>query len=164
VETIFDRMLAKRGKRGWVRDQVMAGARDARNGILNFVARSYLEHYCAEFIKHFDALDEGTSDGVFSAVEAAFHLGECMAATRFRKEVPAVHMRDNMANAQKAPRKENKTAVAVRAAMTDKTTASRKSASLIKDKVDRAVDKDVPLDTIFYHMKKIRCEKKLSSL
>jgi hypothetical protein len=30
VETIFDRMLAKRGKRGWVRDQVMAGASDAR--------------------------------------------------------------------------------------------------------------------------------------
>jgi hypothetical protein len=101
VETIFDRMIAERGRRLYIRDQVLAGAADARKGKHNFVARSYLEHYRAEFIKHFDALDEGASDGVFAAIEAAFHLGEYMAATRFWKDVPDVHMLDNMANRRK---------------------------------------------------------------
>ena len=29
-------------------------------------------------------------EAVFAAIEAAFHIGACMAATRFRKEVPLV--------------------------------------------------------------------------
>lgn len=90
METIFDRMLAERGKRGWVRDQVMAGARDARKGKHALGARSFVEHYAAEFIKNFDFLDEGTPEAVFAAVEAAFHLGQAMAATRFSKGVPLV--------------------------------------------------------------------------
>ena len=76
METIFDRMLAERGKRGWVRDQVMAGA-PTRKG-KHPSEQSFVEHYAAEFIKNFDSLDEGTPEAVFAAVEAAFHLGKTM--------------------------------------------------------------------------------------
>lgn len=139
METIFDRMLAKRGKRGWVRDQVMAGASDARKGILNFVARSYLEHYRAEFIKHFDALEEGSPDGVFLAIEAAFHLGEYMAATRFRKEVPLVQaaIAQRGRRTASAPRKAAELA-AVRAAM-----KRSRHTRAISDKYARFIEIDV---------------------
>jgi hypothetical protein len=99
--TIFDRMIAEHGKRRHVRDQVLTGASEARNGNLTVLARSFLENHRDEFIRHFDELEEVSPEGVFAAIEAAFHIGECMAATRFREEVPRVHMRDNAANARR---------------------------------------------------------------
>jgi hypothetical protein len=85
----FDRVIAEYGKRRHVRDQVLAGADDARKGNLTTLARGLLENRDG-FIKHFDALEEGSPEAVFAAIEAAFRIGVCMAATRFRKEVPLV--------------------------------------------------------------------------
>ena len=57
-----------------------------------------MENHREEFIKPFDALEEGASEGVFAAIEAAFDIGESMAATRFRKEVPPIHMKNDLSS------------------------------------------------------------------
>jgi hypothetical protein len=91
-----------------------------------------------------------------------------MAATRFRKEVPAVHMRDHAAYIRKKkgekPKSPNADEYAVRAAMGPHTTSSRASAERIQGKVAELRGRVVPVDTIHKHLKSIRREKKRGTL
>jgi hypothetical protein len=155
-------------KRRHVREQVLAAATDAARGNLTPPARAFFDEHLTAFISKFDAIEEGTSDGVFVAIEAAFHIGEVAAATRFRKEVPVVHMKDNAANARKkkqeGPRTPSATEAAVRAVMNPKTKSSLASAKQIKPKVDEAAGRDVPVNTIHSCLKKINLAKKRGTL
>lgn len=162
METIFDRMLAERGKRGWVRDQVMAGASDARKGKHDLGARSFVEHYAAEFIKNFNSLDEGTPEAVFAAVEAAFHLGHAMAATRFSKEVP--HVQATIAQrgrADKAAPRKTAERDAVRAVMkrSQHRAISEKYARLIEDDVFKELGRRLSVSAIKRYVGDIRREE-----
>jgi hypothetical protein len=152
VTSFFDRMIAEHGKRRHVRDQVLLGAADARKGNLTFVARSFLEHHQAEFIKHFDALAEETPDAVFAAVEAAFHLGQDMAAVKFRKEVPLVQAAvAQRGRADKAAPRKAVERDAVRTVMkrSERTPAiSEKYARLIEDDVFKELGRRLSITTI----------------
>ena len=161
----FARWIEEYGKRQHVRDRVLYGSDHARKEPLTPWARGSLGNHRDEFIKHFDALEEGAPEGIFLAIEAAFHLGMFEAATRFRKEVPRVHMEDKAAYMRKkkgeTPRPPNAIEAAVRAAMDSRTSISLGGARLIKGKVDKIVGKDVPANTIFMKLKKINRAKKI---
>jgi hypothetical protein len=126
----FARWVEEYGKARHVRDLVYAGANDALKGTLSDLARALLKDHLKVFTNQIDALEKGgLPDGVFAAIEAAFHIGESMAATRFRKEVPPIHMKNDLsAHARKKraekPKPPNATEAAVRAAMGARTPIS----------------------------------------
>jgi hypothetical protein len=157
----FARWIEEYGKARHVRDLVYAGTNDALKGTLSDLARALLKDRLKVFTDQIDALEkDGLPDGVFAAIEAAFHIGESMAATRFRKEVPPIHMKnDHPAHARKKraerPKPPNATEAAVRAAMGARTTISLGGAHLIKGKVDKIAGRDVPANTIFAKLKLI---------
>src|ERR1700677_1228211 len=87
----FERRIAKYGKPRYLRERVLQAAREAGEGDLTPFAMGFLNGHREEFIKRFDALEkEGLPEGVLELIEAAFHIGEAMAAVRCRKEVPAI--------------------------------------------------------------------------
>jgi hypothetical protein len=58
-------------------------------------ARLILESRRNSFIKNFDAIEDGSQAEMFSAIEAAFHIGKGAGLTQFAEEGPPIIRRNN---------------------------------------------------------------------
>jgi hypothetical protein len=168
--TVTEVSLVSWAKRRGVRQQVLEAAELALAQKLPDMQRLILKSRLGNFVKSFDAIDDGAQDDVWRAIEEAFHLGKHAMLIKVvtEKEIGRANtkiMQDKRAGMPKEP---NLVREAVRAAMkmNPRTTSSPESVRKIQAEVTKTLGRTelVPISTLQKYVKEDRREKKIDKV